>query len=210
MTEEQAPPAAQRMEVRALRVEEMLVAAGVAARSLQDDPTNVAAYGDDLMLRLEQVHSLFGELFANRMTLPQYGAVVGGCVVAVAGVMAPGACVGSMMGPFAGDILSKAPAPVGDPLRAWVFWASWASHDLHEDHWHIGPVGVEPGYQGLGIGRQVMKALCDELDSQDAVGWLETNKERNVRFYDALGFEVVERTEDLGVPSWFMRRDPAR
>ena len=169
---------------------------------------NLAAYGDNQLLRLEQVHGLFADLFAHRVSLPQFGAVCGSCVVAVAGVMAPGQCVGAMMGPMAGEVLSKPAPPVGDPLRAWVFWASWAAHDLAEDHWHIGPVGVEPGYQGMGIGKRVVQALCDEMDARGAIGWLETNKERNVRFYSGIGFEVVDRTDDLGVPSWFMRRSP--
>ena len=83
------------------------------------------------------------------------------------------------------------------------------THDLADEHWHVGPVGVEPGFQDRGIGGAIMRDICTTLDGEQRIGWLETDKERNVRFYTGLGFEVVETTTILGVPTWFMRRDPA-
>lgn len=195
------------LEVRVLENDELAAAAGAAARALQDDPASVACYGQDALLRLAQTHSLFADLF-SRSTVAQHGAVTGRCVVGVAGVLPPGGCVGSMMAPYVGDTLAAPEPPLGDPMRPAVLWATWAAHDPAEEHWHIGPVGVEPGFQGLGIGRAVMESLCAELDEHGRIGWLETNKERNVRFYSALGFELVSRAEALGVPNWFMRRDP--
>jgi hypothetical protein len=61
-----------------------------------------------------------------------------------------------------------------------------------------------------GIGATLVRELCATFDGQERVGWLETDKERNVRFYRAHGFEVVETTTIVGVPTWFMRRDPVR
>jgi ribosomal protein S18 acetylase RimI-like enzyme len=203
------PEASGPLEVRLLAPAELPAAAAAAARALQDDPTNIASYGDDPLQRLATVHALFADMF-GQMTVPQHGALAGSLVVAVAGMMGPGRCVGSMFGAMAPEVLAGAEPPLGDPWRAALFWATWAAHDLPEDHWHIGPVGVEPGFQGTGIGRAVMESLCAELDAGDQVGWLETNRERNVRFYSALGFEVVEHATVLGVPNWFMRRDPGR
>lgn len=197
------------IEVRPLRSSEMAGATGAAARALQDDPASVACYGDDPLVRLDATYGLFTELF-ERVSVPQYAALLGGCVLGVAGVLPPGACVGSMMAPYVSTTLASPVPAVGDQTRAMVLWATWAAHDLPEEHWHIGPVGVEPGYQGSGIGAAVMGALCAELDEHRRVGWLETNKERNLRFYEALGFEMVDEATALGVPSWFMRRDPRR
>ena len=194
-------------EVRVLRADEHAAAAATAARALQDDPASVACYGDEPLVRLARTHGLFLDLFA-RLTTPQYGALAGGAVLGVAGVVPPGACVGAVMAPFAAEALARPEPPVGDSARPAVLWATWALHDLAEEHWHIGPVGIEPGFQGRGIGRAVMEALCAELDAEARVGWLETNRERNVRFYNALGFEVVAEAEALGVANWFMRRDP--
>ena len=204
-----APPATGPgpLTVRVLEPAELPAAAATAARALQDDPTNVASYGDDPLVRLTMVHGLFADVF-SQISGPQHGALAGSCVVGVAGVMGPGRCVGAMFGATASEVLAGPVPPVGDPWRAAQFWATWAVHDLAEEHWHIGPVGVEPGFQGLGIGRAVMEALCAELDEEGRVGWLETNRDRNVRFYSALGFEVVHHQTALGVPNWFMRRDP--
>ena len=193
--------------MRVLRADEHAAAAAAAARAVQDDPASVACYGDEPLVRLARTHSLFVDLF-TRLTVPQYGALAGTCVLGVAGIVGPGACVGAMMAPYAAEVLARPEPPLGDPARPAVLWATWALHDLAEEHWHIGPVGIEPGYQGRGIGRAVMEALCADLDAHARVGWLETNRERNARFYAALGFEVVDRVEALGVPSWFMRRDP--
>jgi ribosomal protein S18 acetylase RimI-like enzyme len=195
------------IEVRALAGVELREAAGAAARALQDDPASVACYGADALVRLAQTFGLFADLF-QRSTVPQYGALCGGCVVGVSGVLPPGTCVGALMAPYVQSTLANPEPPLGDPLRPMVLWATWAAHDLAEEHWHIGPVGVEPGYQGMGIGRAVMESLCAELDEYGRVGWLETNKERNIRFYGALGFELVHEAVALGVPSWFMRRHP--
>lgn len=193
--------------MRPLHAGELPAAAGAAARALQDDPATVACYGDDPLVRLAATYGMFVELF-ERVTVPQYGAVVGKCVLAVAGVLPPGTCVGTLMAPYVATTLASPVPPPGDPARAMVLWATWAAHDVPEEHWHIGPVGVEPGYQGAGIGGAVMAALCAELDGRGGVGWLETNKERNLRFYADLGFELVGEAEALGVPNWFMRRDP--
>lgn len=195
------------IDVRMLDRAELRDAAGAAARALQDDPASVACYGDDPLVRLARTYGLFLELF-ERSVVGQYGALVAGCVIGVAGVLPPGTCVGALMAPHVGSALARPDPPLGDPLRPMKLWATWAAHDLQEEHWHIGPVGVEPGFHGIGIGRAVMGALCAELDDNARVGWLETNKERNIRFYSGLGFELVTEDVALGVPSWFMRRDP--
>ena len=202
-----APGRHEHYDVRVLRSDEHAAAAAAAARALQDDPASIACFGDEPLVRLARTHALFVELFA-RLTVPQHGAVAGSCVVGVAGIVPPGACVGAIMAPDSAEMLARPEPSLGDPSRPAVLWATWALHDLAEEHWHIGPVGIEPGFQGRGIGRAVMEALCAELDVEGRIGWLETNRERNVRFYAALGFELVDRAEALGVPSWFMRRDP--
>ena len=53
-----------------------------------------------------------------------------------------------------------------------------------------------------------MGAVCTWLDEGGRRAWLETDKERNVRFYSALGFEVSARDTVLDVDTWYMRRDP--
>lgn len=195
------------LEMRAFEKEEHPVVAAVAARALRDSPTTVASFGDDPLVRLDHGYRTYRMLF-GMIDPPQLAAFCGECAVGVAAVSKPGQCVGGLFGPFAAETLAKPVPDYGDPAREQVFWAECAEHDLPEEHWHFGPVGVEPGFQGTGIGTAMMRRLCDELDRDRQIGWLETDKEINVRFYIALGFEVVEEASILDVPCWFMRRDP--
>lgn len=193
--------------VRPFEPAEHREAAAVAARALRDSPTTVASHGDDPMERMALSHRTFVSLFEH-MGEPQMGALCGSCPIGVAVATPPGRCVGSLFGEYASATLARPVPEVGDPAREQIFWASWALHDLEESHWHIGPVGVEPGFQGRGIGGAIMRALCSGLDEREAVGWLETDKEINVRFYVSLGFEVVDHEQILDVPTWYMRRNP--
>jgi ribosomal protein S18 acetylase RimI-like enzyme len=194
--------------VRHLERDEYQAAAAVAARALLDAPTTLAAYGDDPFDRLALPCADFATLF-KVVPSPQVAALCGPCLVGVATVSPPGTCIGSFFRTAADEVLGRPTPGVGDPLRVQVFWAHWAMHDTTDEHWHVGPVGVEPGFQGRRIGEALMRDVCATFDDQSRVGWLETDKERNVRFYSALGFEVVTSTTILGVPTWFMRRDPS-
>ncbi len=194
-------------EVRALTRHERSLAAGVASRALADSPTTVAIHGPDLLDGLVGLHRELAPFF-EILPSPQFGAVAGGCVLATAGVAPPGGCIGAFVtGGTRRDDAEPVPA-VGDPARAGLFWARWAAADPPEEHWHVGPVGVEPGFQGRGIGAAVMRHLCADLDERGRLAWLETDKERNVRFYAGLGFEVVATETILGVDTWYLRRDP--
>ena len=166
-------------------------------------------YGDD---PIDGLAGLYGELgsFFELLPSPQVAAFAGDCVIAAAGMAPPGGCIGAFMAPEVSKLLDAPLPAVGDPTRAHAFWAHWARADLEEEHWHLGPVGVEPGFQGRGIGGAVMREVCRWLDQGGRLAWLETDKERNVRFYSALGFEVTTVDTVLGVETWYMRRDPVR
>jgi GNAT superfamily N-acetyltransferase len=81
-------------------------------------------------------------------------------------------------------------------------------HDPDERHIHVGPVGVEPGVQGLGVGAAMLGRIGDLLDAEGEVAWLETDKPENVVFYRRHGFDVAVEERRLGFPIWFMRRTP--
>lgn len=86
-------------------------------------------------------------------------------------------------------------------------WLSiWAREDPDLAHWHLGPAAVERSLQGEGIGTALMTAICDALDQRQAIGYLETDKDMNVRLYRRGGFDVIAEQQVLGVPNWFMLR----
>ena len=178
-------------------------AAGVAARALRDDPDWVAVSADPLV-RLEMLTGMFaGSLPGARVA----GARRGGRILGVAAAVGPGRCVGALLPP-AGRVQEPPPGDASDADRLLHFRSVLATHDLDEPHWHVGPVGVEPGFQGRGIGRAVLGTLCDEFDEHGRVGWVKTAKAGNVHFYGRHGFEVVEESSVLSVPLWFLRRRP--
>jgi len=49
--------------------------------------------------------------------------------------------------------------------RKSIWHTEWARHDPLSQHWHLGPIGVLPSHQGLGIGSMLMERFCKEVDA---------------------------------------------
>jgi ribosomal protein S18 acetylase RimI-like enzyme len=84
----------------------------------------------------------------------------------------------------------------------------WARRDPSNQHWHLGPVGVLPSHQRKGIGTRLLSLFCKEVDACSAPAYLETDSDKNVRFYERFGFQVVSETDIFGVKNYFMWRNP--
>ncbi|MGV7223617.1 MAG: GNAT family N-acetyltransferase [Nitrospinales bacterium] len=106
--------------------------------------------------------------------------------------------------------------PVDDPKdpidkndinwRKSVWHTEWARHEPLNQHWHLGPIGVLPDYQGLGIGTMLMERFCKEVDACIAEAYLETDVDKNVRFYEKFGFQVVSESKIFKVKNRYMLR----
>ena len=178
-------------------------AVGVAARALRDDPDWMAV-SDDPLVRLEMLSSMFaGSLEGARVAAVRRG----DRILGVASAVEPGHCVGARL-PAEDRTLEFPSRDASDADRLMHLRSILAAHDLDEPHWHVGPVGVEPGFQHMGLGRAVMRLLCEEFDEHGRVSWLKTAKLENVRFYTRHRFEVVEESSMLSAHLWFMRRQP--
>jgi ribosomal protein S18 acetylase RimI-like enzyme len=59
---------------------------------------------------------------------------------------------------------------------------------LHEPHWHLGVLGVEPTCQRQGIGAALIQPVLTRVGNLPC--FLITGTEANVRFYQRHGFEV--------------------
>jgi ribosomal protein S18 acetylase RimI-like enzyme len=77
-----------------------------------------------------------------------------------------------------------------------------------EPHWYLAGIGVDPPYQGRGIGGALLGMGTDAAAAAGLPCALLTNSERNLSFYANRGFEVVleGRTPDDGPRAWMMRR----
>jgi predicted N-acetyltransferase YhbS len=98
----------------------------------------------------------------------------------------------------------------GPASRVGKWLAAWGSRDPDQPHSHLGPVAVEPQLQGQGIGSQLLNEYCRRLDSAGEVGYLETDKLENVHFYERHAYAVIDEADVIGVPNWFMIRQPQR
>ena len=90
--------------------------------------------------------------------------------------------------------------------RKSVWHTEWGRNDPLEQHWHLGPIGVLPTHQGSGIGSILMKRFCKEVDACLAKAYLETDLDKNVRFYEKFGFKVVSESEIFDVKNRYMLR----
>jgi GNAT superfamily N-acetyltransferase len=197
------------VDVHPLPVEHWWVGAGVAARALHTNPTFRWMLGDDPLYRIEAMNDMLLDSPAPKVGVT-YGAWRKHVLLGVAAMTPASHCLGtrdipdSWRQPPEGD-----PGAAGSPRRYQHVFSVIASHDPTVEHWHIAPVGVEPGFQGLGIGRAVMGPLVARLDRDNRLGWLETDRVENLRFYAAFGFESVAEVETYGYTTWFLARQPS-
>ncbi|WP_030662646.1 GNAT family N-acetyltransferase [Streptomyces rimosus] len=88
--------------------------------------------------------------------------------------------------------------------------AMMGPHRPTEPVWFLGSVGVDPDRQGRGLGSAVIRPGLDTADEAGVPAFLETSDERNVRFYEHLGFEVTAACvlPGGGPRTWSMLRKP--
>ena len=78
-------------------------------------------------------------------------------------------------------------------------------------HWYLDSLGVEPGWQGRGIGSALMGPVLEICDRERMPAYLNAGSPRSRELYRRHGFEVTEefRLPDEGPPLWRMWRKPS-
>lgn len=197
------------VEIRQLHDHELPAAVAVLGRGMRDNPGHLAAFGDDPERRRRALERMFAALFRVTRTQERICAVDGDTLVGFAAIAPPGTCRPS---PIQKARIGAAIATLGPATLARVLaWQRvWAHHDPGRPHSHFGPLAVDAGLQGRGIGSELMRAYTRSLDASGQIGYLETDKPENVVFYERHGFAVVGEARVLGNPNWFMHRQPAK
>jgi ribosomal protein S18 acetylase RimI-like enzyme len=179
----------------------------VIARGMRDNPLHISALGYDGKARAKRLERMFGlalPIILRKGVL--LGAFANGALVGVAGMVPPGRCRPTFLENV--TLLPRMLPAIGlsafGRVGRWI--AAWATHDIAEPHWHLGPVAVDAHLQGQGIGSALMTEYCARLDELAGVGYLETDKQQNVAFYEKFGFRVIAEAAVLETPNWFMRR----
>jgi ribosomal protein S18 acetylase RimI-like enzyme len=73
------------------------------------------------------------------------------------------------------------------------------------DYIHLWFLGVSPFMQGKGEGKKLMKEIIEEYREKKQAICLETSTERNISFYEKLGFTNYE-TKNFGFKFHFFIR----
>lgn len=195
------------LEIGALEQTDVGEVVSVISRGMRDNPTHVAALGDEPERRENRVHRIFRNVLPvmGHSFLVARGA--DGEILGALGMAAPGRCRASVKQKLrlTGGLLPLGPRALGRSLQ-WV--GTWEQLDPAQPHWHLGPVAVDAHLQGGGIGSKLLTVFCAQMDAAAADAYLETDKPENVRFYRRFGFEVTGEQLVIGVPNWFMVRRP--
>ena len=68
-------------------------------------------------------------------------------------------------------------------------------HPKDNDCWYLAIIGVDPGFQGKGIGASLMKHATSILDGQSRLGYLESSNPKNISLYERHGFEIMDQIQ---------------
>jgi ribosomal protein S18 acetylase RimI-like enzyme len=182
-------------------------AMGVLARGMCDNPNHVAAFGDDPSLRLVRL----GGFFESLHSIARWEALVArdgeGTIVGVMAMTKPG----RRRFPLGHEARTLSSYDANQPeagLRVAQWLEAWREREPEERHWHLGPMAVEADLQGKGIGSELLRVFCAQMDAGRENAYLETDKLETVRFWERFGFEVVAERTVLGASNWFMIRRP--
>lgn len=181
-----------------MEIGEVEKSAEVLSKAMLANPLHIALlHGEGEEQRVE-IEKMFTNLF-NELPGIVYLAKEGQNIV---GVMRMKSCMGKKAVDHPKDTADENDIA----WRKSVWLAEWARRDPREQHWHLGPIGVLPTHQGQGIGSMLMSQFCKEVDACKATAYLETDLDKNVRFYSKFGFKIVDETDIFGVNNRFMVR----
>jgi GNAT superfamily N-acetyltransferase len=199
-------------EILPLREAQIEHAGFVLARAFHDDPFMTYAFPDD-DFRFRELPWFMA--VAVRAVLPR-GRVHTDARVAGAAVWLPPGLPSLDDEALASAGFADAPRRLGaETLRRFggnmEHLGDWHRRLAPEPHWYLMILGVDPPYQGRGVGGELMQPILAECDRNGIPAYLETQKARNVPFYRKHGFEVARETDaPMGGPHWWLMKRPPR
>ena len=195
------------IEIRTLTSEQEPGAVHVLARGMRDNPLHLRAFDADAEHRERFLKSMFGALVRQQLSR---GSVLGafheGELVGVGGMMPPGQCPATLSGKVAALSALVLGSGLGNSGRVLQWLSDWAATDAAVEHWHLGPMVVEPRLRGQGIGSALLRECCRRIDADGSAAYLENDRAENLPLLERFGFQVEDEHEVLGVPTWFMLR----
>ena len=194
--------------VRKATAEDTSRLARVLAHAFYEDPVNQWLLPDDSR-RLRQLERMFNYIFLKRLCLLHDETYTTESTAGGALWLPPGKW---QLGPFASlRLLPYMAAFSGHNLpRVLRFLGYLDSKHPHDPHYYLFILGVEPGWQGKGIGAALIRPILERCDRERMPAYLEATSPRNRELYKRNGFEVMEdiKVPGGGPPLWRMWRKP--
>jgi len=135
-------------------------------------------------------------------------ALVDGEIVGVMLMCAPGevtATTGETLKFLLRALLHANPAIIWRGLRNNI---EDEKHRPKEPNYFLETIGVDPKFQGRGIGSTMLSHLTGLADRDRVLIYLSTTDTRTVPFYERFGFHTKAKTNPTGVPNYHMVREP--
>ena len=83
-------------------------------------------------------------------------------------------------------------------------------HHPHGSYWYLQFMGVDPAWQGRGIGSRLLAPVLARCDREGVPAYLDATSERNKPLYERHGFQAEKPfAASGGPPLWPMWREPA-
>jgi len=83
------------------------------------------------------------------------------------------------------------------------------NHPKEPEHYYLFMIGVNPDFQGQGLGSSILSTALERVDREGLPAYLENSNPMNTPLYERHGFKVMKRIkfEPDGPPLWLMWRD---
>ena len=91
-----------------------------------------------------------------------------------------------------------------------IDFTSKAASLIDEAAWYLSILGIIPEFQGQGLGVGLVKNILERTDQLGILTYLETFTQRNIKFYNRLGYKTIESFHEPKTDAryWLMLRDP--
>ena len=192
-------------EIKQMRPAEIEEAAEVLSHAMLRNPINVAVYQGESENERQQIENAFLALLRDRpedlIMAKQGSKIVGVCRSYI--------CRGDrFISQEVQELLDTRNPKLSSFKDRHNYWVGcWARYDPSIVHRHLGPIGVLPEYQNLGVGTLLMERYCGLVDEHKLPAYLETDTLTNVSFYRKFGFNIIDEIEILEAMNYFMWRE---
>lgn len=186
------------IQISLMQTEDIKKAAEVLSIAMLDNPLHLTVFMDNSEAVRREIEKMFQDLLTSRPGI----VFVAKENQEIVGVMRMYSCVGNKVVEEPEEMHNEN----NTRYRKYVWLKEWASYEPEIQHWHLGPIAVLPSHRKRGIGTSLMERFCSEVDACGSKAYLETDKDENVRFYEAFGFKITGRSMIFDAESTYMER----